>query len=84
MGHDKLVQRLKTVPADFTFSEMETLLGWLDYKKHNKGSTSGSRVMFYRESDNSKILLHRPHPGDIMTRAAVRDVIKKLEESGDI
>ena len=84
MGHDKLIKRLKSVPADFTFSELETLLGWLNYKRHNKGSTSGSRVLFYRESDNSKILLHRPHPGDIMSRAAVRDVIKKLEESGDI
>ena len=84
MGHDKLIKRLKSVPADFTFSELETLLGWLNYKRHNKGSTSGSRVLFYRESDNSKIALHKPHPGDIMSRAAVRDVIKKLEESGDI
>lgn len=84
MGHDKLIKRLKSVPADFTFSELETLLGWLGYKKYNKGSTSGSRVLFYRESDNNKILLHKPHPGDIMSRAAVRDVIKKLEESGDI
>ena len=84
MGHDKLIKRLKSVPADFTFSELETLLGWLNYKRHNKGSTSGSRVLFYRESDNSKISLHKPHPGDIMSRAAVRDVIKKLEESGDI
>ena len=72
MGHDKLIKRLKSVPADFTFSELETLLGWLNYKRHNKGSTSGSRVLFYRESDNSKISLHKPHPGDIMSRAAVR------------
>ena len=59
MGHDKLIKRLKSVPADFTFSELETLLGWLNYKRHNKGSTSGSRVLFYRESDNSKISLHK-------------------------
>ena len=84
MGHEKQIQRLRSVPADFTFSEMETLLGWFDYIKYNKGGTSGSRVAFYRKRDGRKILLHKPHPGDIMSRAAVRDVIQKLEESGDI
>ena len=43
---EKLIQRLKSRPKDFTFQEAETLLGYLDYKRSNKGKTSGSRVVF--------------------------------------
>lgn len=34
---EKLIQRLKSRPKDFTFQEAETLLGYLDYKRSNKG-----------------------------------------------
>lgn len=36
---EKLIQRLKSRPKDFTFQEAETLLGYLDYKRSNKGKT---------------------------------------------
>jgi len=44
---------------DFTFDEAETLLGYLDYKRSDKGRTSGSRVMF-TSSDHVPIFLHKP------------------------
>ena len=43
---EKLVDLLKSLPADFTFDEAARLLNLFGYKKENKGKTSGSRVMF--------------------------------------
>ena len=37
---EKLIQRLKSKPKDFTFQEAETLLGYLEYIRSNKGKTS--------------------------------------------
>ena len=55
---EKLIARLKTNPRDFTFAEAETLLGYLTYHRHNKGKTSGSRVIFISDEYQTKILLH--------------------------
>lgn len=60
---EKLIQRLKSRPKDFTFDEAEILLGYLSYSRSNKGKTSGSRVMFTSER-HAAILLHKPHPGN--------------------
>ena len=60
---EKLIQRLKSRPKDFTFQEAETLLGYLDYKRSNKGKTSGSRVVF-ESTEHANILLHKPHPNN--------------------
>lgn len=83
-GIDKLVERLRSIPSDFTFSEAERLLKSLGFERDNKGKTSGSRVRFQRKSDGFSILLHKPHPGDQMMRSAVRDLYQKLYERGDV
>lgn len=59
---EKLIAKLKSSPKDFTFGDAETLLGYFEYCKSNKGKTSGSRVIFTSESHRAKILLHKPHP----------------------
>ena len=41
---EKLIKKLKSVPKDMTFEEVETLLRYLTYLRSNKGKTSGSRV----------------------------------------
>ena len=56
---EKLIQRLKTRPRDFTFEEAETLLRFLGYTRFDKGRTSGSRVAFVREG-SPPLLLHKP------------------------
>ena len=56
----------------------------IGFKEYNKGKTSGSRVKFYREEDKKIILLHKPHPGDIMRVGAVRDLLKYLEGIGEL
>lgn len=58
---EKLIQRLKNKPKDFTFDDAETLLKYFDYARLNKGKTSGSRAMFV-SNEHGSILLHKPHP----------------------
>lgn len=76
---EKLIQRLKTKPKDFTFDEAETLLRFLSYSKSNKGKTSGSRVSFTSEN-HASILLHKPHPGNELKSYQVQQLIETLEQ----
>lgn len=57
---EKLKERLKSNPKDFTFDEMQSVLEYLGFEMSNKGKTSGSRVRFLR--GNTAIILHKPHP----------------------
>lgn len=61
---DKAKERLSLCPKDYTYSEAKYLLTQLGFQEFNKGKTSGSRVKFYRVSDQRIILLHKPHLGD--------------------
>lgn len=81
---DKLIQRLLSIPSDFTYDEAKTLASQFGYKEHNKGKTSGSRILLFREKDCRKIMLHKPHPGDIMKKYAVQDLLMHFIENGDI
>ena len=78
---DKLIQRLKSKPKDFTFDDAETLLKYLDFIRSNKGRTSGSRVMF--ESDkHGSILLHKPHPQKELKSYQIKQLLDILEQEG--
>jgi len=52
---EKLIERFKKLPKDFTFEEVETLMSYLGYIRHNKGATSGSRIIFFCQDKNSFI-----------------------------
>ena len=78
---EKLIARLKTEPVDFTFDEVETLLGYLGYVKSDKGRTSGSRVMFSLPGTAQVIYLHRPHPGNVLPRYQVKNIVRSLKEA---
>ncbi len=80
---EKLVDRLKSQPKDFTFEEAERLLTLFGYTKSNKGKTSGSRVMFIDEQKR-KILLHKPHPGNIMKEYTIKKLLTVLYKNGNI
>ncbi len=77
---EKLIRRLKSRPKDFTFEEMQTLLEMLGYTMDNKGKTSGSRVKFTKNSDI--VILHKPHPGNIIPEYQIRQIIEKLGKVG--
>ena len=79
---EKLLKKLMSSPRDFTFSEAESLLGYFNYITCNKGKTSGSRVMFKNPINNSKIILHKPHPGNELPSYQVKQLISHLEKEG--
>lgn len=55
---EKAKERIKQKPRDYTYKEATYLLEQMGYKEHNKGKTSGSRVMFYREYDQQIVRRH--------------------------
>ena len=77
---EKLIQRLKSNPKDFTFDEMNTLLLALGFEVSNKGKTSGSRVKFFK--DNIFMILHKPHPRKELLAYQVKQIIDILTEEG--
>lgn len=80
---EKLKARLKSLPKDFTYNEAKSLLTKLGFVEKNKGKTSGSRVKFERKN-TSDILLHKPHPKNIIKPEVVEYLLKVLQKSGDI
>lgn len=77
---EKLIKKLKSLPRDMTFEEMQTLLSLLGYEMYNKGKTSGSRVKFLR--GNSAIILHKPHPRKELLLYQVKQIEQSLSEEG--
>ncbi len=78
---EKLINRLKSRPKDFTFEEVESLLGYLDYKRSDKGKTSGSRVMFVSDS-HPPIMMHKPHPRKELLDYQVKQLLEILRQEG--
>lgn len=74
---DKLLARFKSQPSDFTFDELERLLSNIGYTKSNKGKTSGSRII-YKDSCGHPIMIHRPHPGNIIKGYAMKQILEEL------
>lgn len=78
---EKLIQRLKSKPRNFTFDEAERLLGYLSYRCSDKGRTSGSRVAFISD-EHATILLHKPHPRKELLEYQVKQLLDTLEQEG--
>ena len=78
---EKLRDRFLKMPSDFTFDEMLRLLEGYGYVKSDKGRTSGSRVIF-KNGDKRPIMLHKPHPGNIVKGYAMKQVYDNLKEAG--
>jgi HicA toxin of bacterial toxin-antitoxin, len=81
--NEKLVQRLLSIPKDFTWEELVKLLALFGYAELKKGKTGGSRRKFADEKKNL-ITLHKPHPGNILKGYALKQVIEHLKEKGHI
>lgn len=77
---EKLIERLKSNPKDFSFEEMQTLLLALGFELSNKGKTSGSRVKFFK--DGICIILHKPHPRKELLSYQIKQVVETLSEEG--
>lgn len=77
---EKLIERLKSKPKDFTFDEIQTLLLGLGFECSNKGKTSGSRVRFSK--DDVFIILHKPHPRKELLDYQIKQIVNTLSEEG--
>ena len=58
---DKLTERFKRLPKDFTFDELKNLLFGFGFVMSNKGKTSGSRIRFQNIELKIIIDIHKPH-----------------------
>ena len=76
---EKLLQRLKAKPKDFTYDELKTLLNYLGFNENSKGKTSGSRVEFKNDL-GKKLRTHKPHPSKILKQYQIDEIIDLLEE----
>ena len=78
---EKAIERLKSKPKDFTYDEAKMILNNFGFIEYNKGKTSGSRVEF-SDVSGRKIVLHKPHPKNILKPYQVSEIIRKLIEGG--
>ena len=79
---EKIIERLKSKPKDFTYDEAKRLLNNLGFVEDNKGKTSGSKVIF-KNKESKKIELHKPHPSNILKSYQINIIINVLEEVKD-
>ena len=78
---DKRAERLRRKPTDFTWDELERLFKTLGYEPAKHGKTGGSRRRFVHP-DAATISLHQPHPGNILKRYQVEQILETLTMEG--
>lgn len=78
---EKLIKHLRSLPKDFTYSELVSLLQQLGFEEDNKGKTSGSRVRFYHSKKRLQYLAHKPHPASIIKEKALKDILNFLDSN---
>lgn len=79
--NEKLFERFEQFPKDFTFDELKKLLGRFGFRQFNKGKSSGSRVIFKNDQEQS-ILVHKPHPDNIVKVYALKQIYEYLVKTG--
>jgi len=77
---DKILDRLKNKPNDFTISELTRILRYLGFKMVKSGKTSGSRIKYYHQHTNILISLHNPHNPKTLRKYQIDLVLEKLTE----
>ncbi len=84
----KLLAKLATKPSprDFKWNELVKLLNSLGFNslgfKQIKGK--GSRRKFYHTEFEKLIIIHEPHPGNVLKLYQVNEVVENLKEIGII
>jgi HicA-like toxin of HicAB toxin-antitoxin system len=78
---EKLLQRFLTVPRDFTWQELVSLLASFGYELSYSGSTSGSRVKFLHAT-RPPVILHKPHPTPVLKRYQMEQIAETLKKEG--
>lgn len=77
---EKIIERLKSKPKDFTYDEAKRILNNFGFIEDNKGKTSGFRVVFKNKLNDKEVEIYKPHPNNILKPYQIKIIIKKLEE----
>ena len=82
---EKLIERFKRLPKDFTFDELKSLLSGLGFELSNKGKTSGSRARFQNTELKVIIDIHKPHTsGAPVNETALKSIYNSLKNNNII
>lgn len=76
---EKMIERLLSVPTDYTFFELKRLSSKLGCVLSQNGS--GSRCMLI-SPQGSRFLFHKPHSYGYFKEYAVKDLISFLRKEG--
>jgi hypothetical protein len=79
---EKLLRRFQGMPLDFTWNELVRLLSSLGFTELTTGKTAGSRRVFYAETKNLIIRLHKPHPGNELKMYQMHLLLETLKKGG--
>lgn len=75
---DKLLERFKSKPSDFTWLELVRMLQGFGYEERDG---RGSRKKFVAEGLPT-IYLHEPHPRNIVKQYVLKQVAETLRNEG--
>lgn len=78
---EKAIDRLKSEPKDFKWSELRTVLKRFGFKEIQG---DGSRVKFHDKEKDLLCKFHKPHPDPNMKLYAVREALIFLKDNGYI
>jgi hypothetical protein len=79
---EKLIERFKRSPKDFTWEELVRLFQLLGFTLVSRGKTSGSRMKF--QNGNDVFYIHKPHPSNIVKKRALNNALNFLISKGYI
>jgi hypothetical protein len=79
---DKLIERFRKQPKDFTWEELVRLFGLFGFTVDGKGKTSGSRIFFVKGEDAHTV--HKPHPSNIIKGYVMKQILDFMIEKGFI
>jgi len=80
---EKLIEKLKSNPKDFKYSELVKVMRHIGYIEDTGGKATGSAVNFVNEDDES-ITIHKPHPGDEIPSPTLKRVVGYLTRKGKL
>lgn len=77
----KIINRFLLRPSDFTWQELVSLSSGFGYALAKPGKTGGSRVKFMHET-LPPIILHKPHPTQVLKKYQLEQIEETLRGEG--
>jgi hypothetical protein len=75
---EKLIERFRRQPKDFTFDELIRLFRVLGFEISQKGKTSGSRIEFVNSEKDLSYGAHKPHPDSAIKGYVMKQILEFL------